>query len=83
MTDYNIADLIKFAHEGKPNDFQSAFDSVAKDRIALAIDARREEIANQMMNGVEDESLDVEVEPEAIEADDDEKDSDKEDNLET
>lgn len=57
VQDYNIADLLKFAHEGKPNDFSQAFDAVAKDRIGLAIDARREEIANQMMNGVEEEEI--------------------------
>jgi hypothetical protein len=70
MAEYDVIDLLKAAHENKPNDFQSAFQGVMQDKISAALDAKREVIAQQMMNGAEeeeeidDEDFDLDDEPE-------------------
>ena len=70
MADHNVVDLLKFAHENKPSDFQSAFQGVMQDKISAALDAKREDIAQQMMNGAEEEEeiddadFDLDDEPE-------------------
>lgn len=62
MPDYTVLDLLKFSNEGKPQDFKTAFDSVMKDRISAAIDARKETVADQMFNGASEEESESEVE---------------------
>jgi len=70
MPEYDVVDLLKFAHENKPGDFQSAFQDVMQDKISAALDAKKEVIAQQMMNGAEEEEddedldLDLDDEPE-------------------
>lgn len=70
MAEHDVIDLLKAAHENKPNDFQSAFQGVMQDKISAALDAKREVIAQQMMNGAEeeeeidDEDFDLDDEPE-------------------
>ena len=62
MAEYDVVDLLKFAHENKPNDFQSAFQGVMQDKISAALDAKKEVIAQQMMNGAEEEEdIDIEI----------------------
>jgi len=74
---YNIADLLKFAHEEKPNDFKTAFDGVMHDKISAAIDARRQEVADRIMNGA-DEDIEVDVDDETEEFEDDSDNVDEE-----
>ena len=68
MAEYDVVDLLKAAHENKPNDFQAAFQGVMQDKISAALDAKKEVIAQQMMNGAEEgegnEDLDLDDEPE-------------------
>lgn len=70
MPEYDVVDLLKAAHENKPNDFQAAFQGVMQDKISAALDAKKEVIAQQMMNGAEEEEgdedldLDLDDEPE-------------------
>lgn len=70
MAEYDVVDLLKAAHENKPNDFQAAFQGVMQDKISAALDAKKEVIAQQMMNGAEEEEgdedldLDLDDEPE-------------------
>lgn len=70
MAEYDVVDLLKAAHENKPNDFQTAFQGVMQDKISAALDAKKEVIAQQMMNGAEEEEgdedldLDLDDEPE-------------------
>jgi len=72
MAEYDVVDLLKAAHENKPNDFQAAFQGVMQDKISAALDAKKEVIAQQMMNGTEEEEgdedldldLDLDDEPE-------------------
>ena len=68
MPEYDVVDLLKAAHENKPNDFQAAFQGVMQDKISAALDAKKEVIAQQMMNGAEEgegnEDLDLDDEPE-------------------
>ena len=40
---------------------KDAFQSVMQDKLGAAIDARREVIAQQMMNGAEEEDFDLDV----------------------
>ena len=70
MAEYDVVDLLKAAHENKPNDFQAAFQGVMQNKISAALDAKKEVIAQQMMNGAEEEEddedldLDLDDEPE-------------------
>ena len=61
MAEHSVVDLLKHAHENQPNDFQTAFQDIMQDKISAAIDAKREDIAQQMMNGTEEEALDLDV----------------------
>lgn len=65
MAEHDVVDLLKFAHENKPNDFRSAFQDVLQDKISAALDAKREDIAQQMMNSAEEEG-DVELDDETL-----------------
>lgn len=69
MAEYDVVDLLKFAHENKPNDFQSAFQGVMQDKISAALDAKKEVIAQQMMNGAEEEE-DIDMDLDDIDLDD-------------
>lgn len=51
----DVVDLLKFAHENKPVDFQSAFQDVMKDKIGKALAAKKEVIAQNMVNDSEEE----------------------------
>ena len=67
MAEYDVVDILKFAHENKPNDFQSAFQGVMQDKISAALDAKKEVIAQQMMNGAEEEEdIDIEIDDEVL-----------------
>ena len=62
MSDHNITDLLKSAHENQPANFKSAFQDLMQDKIANAIDAKRDVIAQEMMNGPsEEEDLDLDL----------------------
>ena len=61
MVENIIVDLLKHAHENQPNDFQTAFQDIMQDKISAAIDAKREGIAQQMMNGAEEDDFDLNV----------------------
>lgn len=65
MAEHDVVDLLKFAHENKPNDFRSAFQDVLQDKISAALDAKREDIAQQMMNSAEEEG-DVDLDDETL-----------------
>ena len=59
--EYTVSDLVSLSYEQKPIEFQNAFDSLIKDRIADAIDDKKLEIAQTVFSG-----------PDAAEDDDDE-----------
>ena len=65
-TNMTVADIIKGAHESKPADVETAFNNVIADKMAAAIEARRQEIASSIYGSSED---DVEVDPDAAEQD--------------
>ena len=65
MAEYDVVDILKFAHENKPNDFQSAFQGVMQDKISAALDAKKEVIAQQMMNGAEEEE-EIDIDDEVL-----------------
>jgi len=59
LPNMNVADIIQSAFDRKPNDVEDAFNNVIQQKMADAIDARREEIA-QSMYGSEGDEADVE-----------------------
>ena len=59
-----VADIIKSAHEGKPADVETAFNNVIADKMAAAIEARRQDIASSIYGSSEDD-----VEPDAADQD--------------
>ena len=61
---YTVTDLLNFAHEQKPLDFEAAFKSVMADKMVAAIDAKKLEIASSLYSSAE------ESEEETVEADD-------------
>jgi hypothetical protein len=46
----SVQDLISLSYEQKPLEFQNAFDSLLANRIAIAVDNRKMEIAQSMFN---------------------------------
>lgn len=59
LPNMNVADIIQNAFDKKPQDVEVAFNNVIQQKMADAIDARREEIA-QSMYGSEGDDADVE-----------------------
>jgi len=53
-TTHSIQDLVKFSYEQKPIDFEAAFNSILTDRIAVAVDNKKIEVAQSMFNPAED-----------------------------
>jgi hypothetical protein len=59
MQNMNVADIIKNAFENKPTGVEDAFNSAIQQKMADAIELRRQEIA-QSMYGSESDDADVE-----------------------
>ena len=51
-----VADLIKFSSNQKPIDFEDAFKAVLQDRVASAIEGKKQEIAMNMFGNRSDET---------------------------
>ena len=67
MENMNVADIIQQAFAGRPQGVEDAFNNVIQQKMADAIETRRQEIAHNMFGSedqVEDEDVDVDVEPE-------------------
>jgi len=62
---YTVTDLLNFAHEQKPLDFETAFKSVMADKMVAAIDAKKLEVASSLYSSAEESE-----EEETVEADD-------------
>ena len=69
MEPMTIADIIKAAHDGSPVDVQNAFNNVIQAKMAAAIEARREELAQSLYDS--DEELDDDELEDSDVADDD------------
>lgn len=66
MENMNVADIIQQAFAGRPQGVEDAFNNVIQQKMADAIEYRRQEIAQSMFGSedqVEDEDIDVDVEP--------------------
>lgn len=59
---YTVDDLIKFSVDQRPTDFEDAFNSLVLDKIAVAVDAKKLELAASLYNGDDEEEEDYEVE---------------------
>ena len=67
MENMNVADIIQQAFSGRPQGVEDAFNNVIQQKMADAIETRRQEIAHSMFGSedqVEDEDIEVDVEPE-------------------
>ena len=80
--EYTVNDLVSLAYDQKPVDFQQAFDTLVKDRLADAIADKKTEISQSVFsapndfNDDDDDSAEVEDE---FEFDDEDQDLDQED----
>lgn len=60
LPNLNVTDIIQNAFDKRPQDVEHSFNNVIQQKMADAIDARREEIA-QSMYGSESDDADVEL----------------------
>lgn len=72
-TTYTVTDLLNFAHEQKPLDFETAFKSVMADKMVAAIDAKKLEVASSLYSSTEE----VDDSEETVEADELESESEE------
>ena len=68
LPNMNVTDIIQNAFNKKPQDVEHSFNNVIQQKMADAIDARREEIA-QSMYGSESDDADVEPDGDSEELD--------------
>lgn len=61
-TTYTVTDLLNFAHEQKPIDFENAFKSIMADKMVAAIDAKKLEVASSLYASAEETDSEEEVE---------------------
>ena len=64
MAKHDVVDLLKYAHENRPANFETTFKDVMRNKINAALDAKREVISHQMMNGSEDDDSEIDIEEE-------------------
>jgi hypothetical protein len=57
-TEYNTTDMIHYAIDQKPIDFENTFKSLINDKLVAAIDAKKMEIASRLYSNDESESDD-------------------------
>jgi hypothetical protein len=62
MSDYTITDLIKYSVEQKPVDFEQAFNNLISDKLQMAVDVKKIEIAQNMFNSTENNLEDTDSE---------------------
>jgi len=72
-TAYTVNDLLAFAHEQKPLDFETTFKSIMADKMVAAIDAKKVEIASSLYSS----SDEVDSEEETDEAEEVENESEE------
>lgn len=75
--DERITDLIGFAVDKKPSEFQQTFNDIVTDRLAHAIDTWKQDLAKDVFNEPpeeteEPETVEVDNEPEEEEENDEE-----------
>jgi hypothetical protein len=59
-TTYSVRDLVKYSYEQKPVEFEQAFNSLLGDKIALAVDAKKLEVAQSTFNAYSEEDINTE-----------------------
>jgi hypothetical protein len=70
-----VADLIKFSSNQKPIDFEDAFKAILQDRVASAIEDKKQEIAMNMFGNPSDNETDDEIETDEVEDQEDGEDA--------
>ena len=70
-----VADLIKFSSNQKPIDFEDAFKAILQDRVASAIEGKKQEIAMNMFGNPSDNETDDEIETDEVEDQEDGEDA--------
>lgn len=63
---YSLNDLVNFTSESKPLDFETAFDSIIKDRIADRIDFIKQDIAKNIFNKGQEEGTEEDGEEDQV-----------------
>lgn len=59
MSDFIISDMIDAANRASPSEFQNAFKDLVLDKIGLAIDAKRAEVAQNYFSPDEGEETEI------------------------
>lgn len=54
MTKYETSDLVGFALDQKPDEFKAAFNDVIADRIAHALEVKKQEVATNYFTSSEE-----------------------------
>jgi hypothetical protein len=71
-----VADLIKFSSNQKPIDFEDAFKAVIQNKVAAAIENKKNEIAQNMFGNPSDEvETDDDIETDEVEDQEDGEDA--------
>lgn len=61
MENMNVADIIKGAFENKPTSVEDSFNNVIQQKMADAIELRRQEISQSMYGGSDNEAVEPDV----------------------
>lgn len=63
---FTIQDMIGSVNQESPSEFQNAFNDLILDKIAAAVDAKKQEVAQNYFNNVSDEEEHTDEENEEI-----------------
>lgn len=66
--EHRIVDLINFSSSQKPLEFGDAFKTIMQDRVAAAIEAKKQEVAATMFNQVNDDEYEDSTESDETDA---------------
>lgn len=70
MSEYSTLDLVNYAIDKQPDQFRTAFNELIADKIANAIEARKQEIASTYLSDDEEDVVDDETQEEVTDGQD-------------
>lgn len=70
MSEYSTLDLVNYAIDKQPDQFRTAFNELIADKIANAIEARKQEMASTYLSDDEEDVVDDETQEEVTDGQD-------------
>jgi hypothetical protein len=70
MSDFKTSDIISFAIQQKPIEFENAFKALIHDKLVDAVDMKKQEIAKSLFNPQYEEEDDFDLEQDTEETQD-------------